>query len=442
MFLLCIWLCLHENCLRTDWLMSQGSLRQLVPLFENAVAFENLLRLDQCFKKSFIMFCLYLFCCLTSIFTFQTALQTLDFFLFFACFLWLSVASLTSLLFISISSSVLLIKAAIALSSSLSLFCLGVKKMPSLWLCLSTCQKDLLSSSTQFLSMKGSKAVARVVAKAVPECCDSKVNTTEGGDAQPVILKKNSKTKKKSSGSKANLSVISVTFVVSWKKSLPTTTFLVSSFISHSLFHFFFSKMSLAHVYVAPPCLWVVIDLLDFSLSSPFPSEVLSWTSHCPQDPWKQVNTVVVVHSFHCVLYHPVQHVSSCTRPSSYFFISHSLWSYCSIVCCCNRNSLSRKSSSRNTQTTLFTTPPLLPRRSSFAVAKKGRTKWFLKSLLILEPQQQRKVLAVDCPWITAIFTKSTSPSRSSFIFSHCFCPDKFHLSVHHFSWNWSHLVT
>ena len=41
---------------------------------------------------------------------------------------------------------------------------------------------------------------------------DSKVNTTEGDDVQPVILK-NSKAKRKS-GSKANLSVISVTFVV------------------------------------------------------------------------------------------------------------------------------------------------------------------------------------------------------------------------------------
>ena len=44
-------------------------------------------------------------------------------------------------------------------------------------------------------------------------CCDSKVNITEGGDVQLVILKELQA--KKKSGSKANLSVISVTFAVS-----------------------------------------------------------------------------------------------------------------------------------------------------------------------------------------------------------------------------------
>ena len=53
----------------------------------------------------------------------------------------------------------------------------------------------------------------------VLKCCgydDPKVNTTEGGYVQPVILKELQG--KKKSGSKANLSFISVIFVVSWKE--------------------------------------------------------------------------------------------------------------------------------------------------------------------------------------------------------------------------------
>ena len=47
-------------------------------------------------------------------------------------------------------------------------------------------------------------------------CCDSsKVKTQKEGDAQPVILKKGIPRQRKKSGSKANLSVVSVTFVVS-----------------------------------------------------------------------------------------------------------------------------------------------------------------------------------------------------------------------------------
>ena len=136
--------------------------------------------------------------------------------------------------------------------------------------------------------------------------------------------------------------------VVFWKKSLSTTTFLISFFISHSLFHFF-SKMSLTHIDAATPCLWVVIDLFDPSF---FHFLLKCWVEHCTAHKtlWKQVNTVVVIHSLQCVLYHPVQHVNSSTRPSYYSSISHSFdHAVGSIVCCCNSNPLSRKSSSSNT---------------------------------------------------------------------------------------------
>ena len=50
-FLAYMALSMRELSLRTGWLMSQDSLKQLVPLFENAVVFGNLLRLDQCSKS-------------------------------------------------------------------------------------------------------------------------------------------------------------------------------------------------------------------------------------------------------------------------------------------------------------------------------------------------------------------------------------------------------
>ena len=82
---------------------------------------------------------------------------------------------------------------------------------------------------------------------------------------------RNSKAKE-NNGSKANLSVISVTFVVVSLEEEVTSNnniSLISSFISHSLSHFF-SKMSLAHTCRCSPtpCFWAVIGLLDSSLPS------------------------------------------------------------------------------------------------------------------------------------------------------------------------------
>ena len=77
--------------------MSQGSLKQLEPLFENAVIFDDSTEVRLVLQKSFIMFHLDLFYWLTFISTFQTALQNLELFLFFA--LWLSMTYLTSLQF-------------------------------------------------------------------------------------------------------------------------------------------------------------------------------------------------------------------------------------------------------------------------------------------------------------------------------------------------------
>ena len=51
---------MRELSLRTGWLMSQGSLKQLVPLFENAAAFGNSTETKPVLQKSF-MFCLDLF---------------------------------------------------------------------------------------------------------------------------------------------------------------------------------------------------------------------------------------------------------------------------------------------------------------------------------------------------------------------------------------------
>ena len=131
-------------------------------------------------------------------------------------------------------------------------------------------------------------------------------------------------------------------------------TFLISSFISHSLFHFskiFFST----HICGCSltPYLWVIIDLLDPSLPSiSFCSAGLNFTlSSRPLEVSQYC--CCCSHSLHCALYHPVQHVSSSTRSSSYSSISHSFDIVVSIVCCCNSNPLSRKSSS-NTFTHSF----------------------------------------------------------------------------------------
>ena len=119
-------------------------------------------------QKSFIMFCLNLFCWLSSFFTFQTALQTLELFLFFLLSHWLSMTSLTSSQFISISSSVLFIKAAITLSSS-SLSChVCLVGRCHLFDCVPAPVRKFFfcHPSTQSLCVKGSRAAARVVAKA------------------------------------------------------------------------------------------------------------------------------------------------------------------------------------------------------------------------------------------------------------------------------------
>ena len=75
----------------------------------------------QVLKKSFIMFCLDLFLFGSLSFPlFQTALQTLELFLTFCSLAFYDISDSLPL-FVSISSSVLLIKAAITLSSSFSL---------------------------------------------------------------------------------------------------------------------------------------------------------------------------------------------------------------------------------------------------------------------------------------------------------------------------------
>ena len=176
-----------------------------------------------------------------------------------------------------------------------------------------------------------------------------------------------------------------------------------------------------------------MIFLIHFFL---FPSEVLGWTSHCHQDPWKQVNTAVVLHSSLYSL-SPDQHVSSSTKPSSYSSISHSFGNHVagSIVCCFNSNPLSMEEQQWQHSNTLSTTSPLIPSRSSFARGK-GRTKWFLKSLLILWINRE-KVLCIGCPWNHLQCPHNQKKHLKKLISPfHCFCPDKSHLSVHHyFSW-------
>ena len=103
--------------------------------------------------------------------------------------------------------------------------------------------------------------------------------------------------------------------------------FLISSFISHSLSHFF-SKMSLAHTHVdvVPPCFWVVINLLNPSLSFLYLLKCCV-ELHITIKTLRNKSTLLLFLSLHWALYHPVQHVSSCTRhlpipPSLIYFWS------------------------------------------------------------------------------------------------------------------------
>ena len=151
----------------------------------------------------------------------------------------------------------------------------------SLWLCPSTCQKVLLSSSTQSLCerVKGCYKSCRTE---VTDCCWSndcfqfteecpftKMLVQESSVLIVVAVVIQSKYHRRgrcstwhSEGTPRQRRgvVLRLTWVLLvWpllllflgKRLHPTTTFLISSFISHSLSHFF-SKMSLAHVDVAP----------------------------------------------------------------------------------------------------------------------------------------------------------------------------------------------
>ena len=135
MFLSCAYGFESMKTVSQNWLADvTGQLKTTCTTLGNTVAFWGSARLDQLFQKSFIIFYLDLFYSFPTFF--QTALQTLELLLFLLS-LWLSMTSLTSLQFFSISSSVLLIKAAIELPSSLSsssLSCPGLfgKKMSSL----------------------------------------------------------------------------------------------------------------------------------------------------------------------------------------------------------------------------------------------------------------------------------------------------------------------
>ena len=105
----------YEKTVSQNWLADiAGQLKTTCATLVNAVVFGDLLRLTK--SLSSICSAWICFCWLTFLSTFQAALQTLE--LFYFCPLWLSMTYLTTLLFFSISSSVLLIKAAIALSSS------------------------------------------------------------------------------------------------------------------------------------------------------------------------------------------------------------------------------------------------------------------------------------------------------------------------------------
>ena len=211
--------------------------------------------------------------------------------------------------------------------------------MSSLWLCLNTCQKDLLLSSTLSLCerVKGCcKSCCKVEVtdfccwpmivssslRSVPlqknvsvrvkcsqycNCCDYKVNTTEGRRCSTYHSEEGTPRQRRRV-------VLRLTWVSSvWPLWLllershfqQQQPFWFLSFISHSLSHFF-SKMSLAHTHVDvahTPCLWVIIGLLDSSLSSSISFWSTGLNFILPSRPLKQVNTVVVVHSLHCTLY-------------------------------------------------------------------------------------------------------------------------------------------
>ena len=167
------------------------------------------------------MLCLDLFYWLIFLSTFQTALQTLELFLV-----------LLSLTFYGISDKFTVYLCLVICTPHKSSHCTLLlfhilvivvgKKMSSFSMFFSTCQKVLLSSTTQSLceKVKGSckccykswghwllllfkwlfpvhwgMSLCKNVSSRVKCsqccgcCCDSKVNTTEGGDVQPVILK-------------------------------------------------------------------------------------------------------------------------------------------------------------------------------------------------------------------------------------------------------------
>ena len=245
---------------------------------------------------------------------------------------------------------------------------------------------------------------------------------------------RNSKAKKKNSSSKANLSVISVIFVVvSWRRShFQQQQFLISSFISRSMPHFF-SKMSLSHRWSLTPCLWVVIDVL-FLLSS-ISSEVLGWTSHCHQDPWKQVNTAAVVHLFivlFIILFTCEQH-----HKAIFLFLHLSfplimllvpLFVVATAILFPGRAAAETlKYSFHNITTTFF-------KEVQFFMCKRKEGLSGFEVTVYPMNQQRESVggwLSMKSPVMP---TESTSFKKLIHLF-HCFCLDEFHLSVHYFYW-------
>ena len=219
------------------------------------------------------------------------------------------------------------------------------------------------------------------------------------------------------------------------KKSLPTTPFLISSFISHSCPISSLRCPWCTYVDVAPPCLWVVIDLLDpsfFSISfwsaglnfTP-PSRPLEASKHCCCCPLSSL----------CSL-SPRSHMSSSTRPSSIhpsliplimLFVPLSVVATAILFPWKSNNTLKR----------IFPqTSSLLPRGPVLQVAT-----WFLKSLLIPWTITERK-----CWWLAVneslvMPTKSTTHSRSTFILSTVSALIS-SICLYTTSLDWSHLVT
>ena len=164
-------LSVKELSLRTDWLMSQGSLRPLVPLLWMQLLSWFLLRPDQYSKKSFIMFCLDFVLFGSPPFHFSNSssnFRTVSLF----CFLWLSMTSLTSLQFISIfictphqSSHCTIFS--FFFFTLLSWLFVG-KKMPSTLIVSSSCQKVLLLSSTQSLCERVKGLLQELLQKLMP----------------------------------------------------------------------------------------------------------------------------------------------------------------------------------------------------------------------------------------------------------------------------------